>query len=119
MTKKKESEEPKAPEKKDKKRGASGKGDGGEPTPDKPVLDELVLNHKTGKYSAIPLISLWAKELRKREEHRHLTPNELLELAMEQVLNGTVGWEDLKKALANGAAAKPGLEGLGKIKKEK
>ncbi|MBI5622836.1 MAG: hypothetical protein HY924_03565 [Elusimicrobia bacterium] len=86
----------------------------------KPVLDELVLNHKTGKYSAIPLIAMWAKELRKREDLRHLTPNEILELAMEQVLNGTVGWDDLKKALVSGAAkAATGIEGLTRAKKEK
>ncbi|MFA6318372.1 MAG: hypothetical protein WC943_13260 [Elusimicrobiota bacterium] len=87
--------------------------------PVKPVLDELVLNYKTGKYSAIPLIAMWAKELRKREDLRHLTPNEILELSMEQVLNGTVGWDDLKKAFASGAAKATTLETLTKGKKEK
>jgi hypothetical protein len=85
----------------------------------KPILDELVLNYKTGKYSAIPLISMWAKELRKREDLRHLTPNEILEKSMEEVLNGTVGWGDLKKALVSGAAKPTALEALTKSKKEK
>lgn len=91
------------------------------PTPAK-TLDELVLNYKIGKYSVIPLISLWAKELRKREEHRHLTPNEILELAMKEVLDGSVGWGELKKALANDAAAEskgPLALGEPRSKKEK
>ncbi|MBI5882548.1 MAG: hypothetical protein HZB91_05530 [Elusimicrobia bacterium] len=97
----------------------ASKKDAPEAEASKPVLDELVLNHKTGKYSAIPLISMWAKELRKREDLRHLTPNEILELSMTQVLNGTVGWGDLKKALASGAAKPTALEVLTKSKKEK
>lgn len=97
----------------------ASKKDAPEASASKPVLDELVLNHKTGKYSAIPLISMWAKELRKREDLRHLTPNEILELSMTQVLNGAVGWGDLKKALVSGAAKPTALEALTKSKKEK
>lgn len=60
--------------------------------------EELILNFAKGKYSAIPMAALWAKELKKREENRHLTPAELLDLALREVLGGKVDWKDLKKA---------------------
>lgn len=73
------------------------------PAEQKPI-EEIILNFTTGKYSAIPLASFWAKELRRREENRHLTANELLELALREVLNGSVDWKDVKKAAAAAAA---------------
>ncbi|MDE2039233.1 MAG: hypothetical protein KGO96_06570 [Elusimicrobia bacterium] len=63
-------------------------------------VDELILNYPNGKYSAVPLAALWAKVLRKREENRHLTPAELLNLSLKDVLGGSVDWRDVKKALA-------------------
>lgn len=70
------------------------------------TLEELILNYPGGKYTAIPLAAQWAKALRRREEHRHLTSNEILDLALKDVLSGAVDWEDARKALAaNGAAA--------------
>ena len=67
------------------------------------TTEELILDFGKGKYSAIPMAALWAKELKKREENRHLTPAELLDLALRDVLGGSVDWKDLKKA-ASGAA---------------
>ncbi len=73
------------------------------------TLDEMILNYPNGKYSAIPLAALWAKVLRKREENRHLTPAEILDLALKDVLGGSIDWKDVKKAMAaasdSGAAA--------------
>ena len=63
-------------------------------------LDEMILNYPNGKYTAIPLAALWAKVLRKREENRHLTPAEILDLSLKDVLGGSVDWKDLKKAMA-------------------
>ena len=63
------------------------------------TTEELVLNFGKGKYSTIPLAALWAKEIKKHEENRHLTPAEILDLAMRDVLSGKVGWKDLKKVL--------------------
>ena len=63
-------------------------------------VDEMILNYPNGKYSAIPLAALWAKVLRKREINRHLTPAEILELALKDVLGGEVGWKEVKKAMA-------------------
>ncbi|MBI3563787.1 MAG: hypothetical protein HY079_01165 [Elusimicrobia bacterium] len=66
----------------------------------KKTTEELILDFGKGKYSAIPMAALWAKELKKREENRHLTPAELLDLALREVLGGKVGWKDLKKVAA-------------------
>jgi hypothetical protein len=71
----------------------------------KKTTEELILNFGKGKYSAIPMAALWAKELKRREENRHLTPAELLDLALREVLGGKVDWKDLKKAGAAEAEA--------------
>lgn len=64
------------------------------------TTEEMILNFPRGKYSAIPMAAIWVKELKKREENRHLTPAELLDLAVREVLGGKVDWKDLKKAAA-------------------
>ncbi|MBI2787209.1 MAG: hypothetical protein HYX59_00875 [Elusimicrobia bacterium] len=64
------------------------------------TTEEMILNFPRGTYSAIPMAALWVKELKKREENRHLTPAELLDLAVRDVLGGKVDWKDLKKAAA-------------------
>ena len=72
------------------------------------TTEEMILNFPRGKYSAIPMAAIWVKELRKREENRHLTPAELLDLAVRDVLGGKVDWKDLKKAaVANGDGVPP------------
>lgn len=71
-----------------------------EETPEIKTLEEMILNFPNGKYSAIPLAAMWAKVLRRREEHRHLTQNEVLELALKDILAGEVDWKDVKKAMA-------------------
>jgi alanyl-tRNA synthetase len=63
----------------------------------KKTTEELILNFGKGKYSAIPMAALWAKELKRREENRHLTPAEILDQALRDVLGGKVEWKDLKK----------------------
>ena len=75
--------------------------------PEYKTTEELILNFGKGKYSAIPMAALWAKELKKREENRHLTPAELLDQALRDVLGGKVDWKDLKKAVV---AAEPEAE---------
>ncbi len=64
------------------------------------TTEEMILNFPRGKYTAIPMAAIWVKELKKREENRHLTPAELLDLAVREVLGGKVDWKDLKKAAA-------------------
>jgi hypothetical protein len=80
-------------------------------------LEQLVLDKKAGKYSIVPLISYWAKELRKMEEHRHLTQNEILELAMSEVLSGKVSEKELGKKFAEAVPEAP-ADGVEKPKKK-
>ncbi len=98
-----------AEEKKSTKSKKDEKDEKDEKEPEEaPSLEELVLNRKTGKYKIVDRISYWAKELRKLEEHRHLTQTEILELAMTEVLSGKVDEDELEKKVmaavsANGA----------------
>src|SRR5579885_2883297 len=91
-----------------KKESAKSKEAAAEPR----SLDEMILNFPNGKYSAIPLAAMWAKVLRRREEHRHLTANEVLDLALKNVLSGEVDWKDVKKAAAALPPEIPTLAGL-------
>ena len=68
-------------------------------------IEEMILNYPQGKYSAIPLAALWAKQLTRKEENRHLTSAEILDLALRDVLSGAIDWKDLKKAAAEPVAA--------------
>ena len=79
-------------------------------TPPVKSLEELMLNFPGGKYTAIPLAAQWAKVLRRKEEHRHQTSNELLDLALRDVLTGEIDWKDVKKAIAH--APEPPAEAL-------
>ena len=74
------------------------------------TTEEMILNFPRGKYTAIPMAAIWVKELKKREENRHLTPAELLDLAVRDVLGGKVDWKDLKKAAATQGEAPPKKE---------
>lgn len=76
------------------------KKDAAKDAPIQKTTEELMLDFGAGKYSAIPMAAHWARELKKREENRHLTPAELLDLALREVLSGKVDWKDLKKAAA-------------------
>lgn len=69
------------------------------------------------------MAALWAKELRRREEHRHLTASDILDMALRDVLGGSIDWKDLKKAAADagadGEADAPVAEADEKPKKSK
>ena len=83
-------------------------------------LEELILNYQQDKYSTVPLAAVWAKELRRKEENRHLTANEILELALHDVLSGRVDWKTVKKALTASAKEEAGLlQALKEPKKSK
>lgn len=73
-------------------------------------VEEMILNFQGGKYSAIPLAAQWAKVLRRKEENRHLTSNEILDLALKEVLGGEIDWKDLKKAISAAPAETNGVE---------
>jgi hypothetical protein len=62
------------------------------------TLENLVLDAMSGKYSIVPLAAGWAKIIRRREENRHLTQNDIIKLALRQVLDGQVTWKDVDSA---------------------
>ncbi|MBI4248355.1 MAG: hypothetical protein HY611_02540 [Elusimicrobia bacterium] len=69
-------------------------------------LKELILDKAQHKYTLVPLAARWAKEIKKREDHRHLTNMEVLEAALSGVITGDFTWDKLpKQADENGAAA--------------
>ena len=68
-------------------------------------LDYLVLDYQKSKYDAIPLAAEWSKILRRKEENRHLTPSEILDLAMRDVLSGRITWKDAYKTPASESEA--------------
>ena len=89
-----------------------------QPQPEKSV-EEMILDYKLDKYAAIPLAALWAKELHRREENRHMTSMEVLEKALQDVLSGEVDWKSVRKVVAASAAAEPGILDAADSKKSK
>ncbi|MBI5203214.1 MAG: hypothetical protein HY925_16605 [Elusimicrobia bacterium] len=67
-------------------------------------IEQLILDQGEGKYGLVPLASTWALVLRRRDENRHLTQPELLDLALRQILTGEID-EDAVKASAEELAA--------------
>ncbi|MBI3549854.1 MAG: hypothetical protein HY078_12520 [Elusimicrobia bacterium] len=73
-----------------------------EAVPEK-VLEQLILDRSHGKYALVPMASVWALELRRQEEHRHLTQIEILDMALRDLLTGKVSAEQVEKAAAAAA----------------
>lgn len=67
-------------------------------------IEQLILDQGDGKYGLVPLASHWALVLRKRDEYRHLTQPEILDLALRAIISGEVT-EDQIKAQAEELAA--------------
>lgn len=53
-------------------------------------IEQLILDQGDGKYGLVPLASIWALVLRRRDEYRHLTQPEILDLALRHLLTGEV-----------------------------
>lgn len=83
-------------------------------------LEQLVLDKAKEKYLLVPLAAEWAKELKKSEEFRHMTQNEILDKSLEDVISGAITWEKLEKAQkeSNGAAEAEAEAEAPKKKKE-
>ncbi len=73
-------------------------------------LQELVLDYKGARYKVVSVAAAWARVLRRQEENRHLTPNEILQRALRDVLSGSVDWDKLKTGSELSAAAAPAEE---------
>ena len=68
------------------------------------TIEQLILDHGDGKYALVPLASTWALVLRRRDENRHLTQPELLDLALRQLLTGEIDEDTVKASAAELAA---------------
>lgn len=60
----------------------------------------MILNYNQPRYPLVSLAVNWAKVLEKKQEYHHLKRNEVLELALEEVLAGKVDKETILKAAA-------------------
>lgn len=67
-------------------------------------IEQLILDQSDGKYGLVPLASMWALVLRRRDEYRHLTQPEILDIALRAIISGEVG-EDQVKSQAEELAA--------------
>lgn len=62
-------------------------------------LESLILNYSEARYPLVSLAVNWAKVLEKKQEHHHLKRNEVLELALGEVLGGKVTKAQIQKGL--------------------
>ncbi len=67
-------------------------------------IEQLILDQGDGKYALVPLASTWALVLRRRDENRHLTQPEILDLALRQILTGEIDEETIKASAEELAA---------------
>lgn len=74
------------------------------------TLQQLILDKAKEKYLIVPLAAEWAKELKKTEEFRHMTQNEILDMSLVDVITGKVTWEKLKARAAVVLEAAAALE---------
>ena len=79
-------------------------------------LEHLMLDQTHGKHALVPLAAQWALELRRREEYRHLTQQEILDLSLFELLSGKVA-PDVVRAASEAARAAAGPIVDGKDKK--
>lgn len=63
-------------------------------------LQELILNTPAEKYKLIPYAMRWIRELEKKEEHKDLSRSQILDLALKDILSGSVSMEELEKLMA-------------------
>lgn len=81
-------------------------------------LEQLILDKAGAKYNLVSLAAEWAKQLRRSEEFRHMTQNEILDKALEDTIKGEVTWELVEKARAAAAVAEAeALEAEKKVKR--
>lgn len=85
--------------------------------PERP-LEQMILDQPTGKYALVSLATSWALDLRRREEYRHLTQVEILDLAVKDLLSGRVTPAQVHDA-ADARAAIEGAAQNGAAKEKK
>lgn len=81
-------------------------------------IEQLILDQGDGKYGLVPLASTWALILRRRDENRHLTQPELLDLALRQLLTGEIDEDTVKSSAEELAAQAVSSDALSEAKKK-
>lgn len=61
------------------------------------TLQELMLDCAKDKYRMVSLATRWAVEVQKREAEAALTTDELVAIALKEILTGKVGMEEIEK----------------------
>jgi DNA-directed RNA polymerase subunit K/omega len=64
--------------------------------PDAP-LAQLILDCKADKYRMVSLATRWAVEVQKRESQTPHQPEELVAMALKEILSGKISMEDVEK----------------------
>jgi len=83
-------------------------------------LEQMILDKLQGKYELVSLASGWALELRRREENKHLSQAEILDLALSDILTGKADMDAVRAAASAAAsAAEAAIQASGKVEKEK
>jgi DNA-directed RNA polymerase subunit K/omega len=63
--------------------------------PDAP-LSQLILDCKQDKYRMVSLATRWAIEVQKREENGGVQPEELVSMALKEILSGKISMEEVE-----------------------
>ncbi|MFA6583990.1 MAG: hypothetical protein WCS77_06805 [Elusimicrobiaceae bacterium] len=53
-------------------------------------IEQKIMDYNQDKYDLIVLGSMWAREIRRREEFRHKPNSEVIDLALSDVLSGKI-----------------------------
>ncbi len=56
-------------------------------------LEQEIMDYSNDKYDLIVLGSMWAREIRRRDEFRHKPNSEVITAALNDVLSGTISRE--------------------------
>lgn len=59
-------------------------------------LAQLILDCKADKYRMVSLATRWAIEVQKKDEFNGLQPEELVSVALKEILNGTISMEEIE-----------------------
>lgn len=71
-------------------------------------LESLILNYKNTRYPLVKVAVEWAKVLKRREGNQYLRNTDVLEMAIKDIITGTVDVKTIekeKKALLEAAAS--------------
>ncbi|MEW6040116.1 MAG: hypothetical protein AB1633_01175 [Elusimicrobiota bacterium] len=60
-------------------------------------IEKILLDSKVEKYKIVSVATRWIEEISKKEEYKYLTFNQLLEVALKDIITGKVSIEEIQK----------------------